>query len=152
MAKKVRRRTKAVKKAQPKVLKAFVSDQSSVFGSVVVGTNTVITSLQLPPGSWVIFATVALAPTGGVLGTTVVQARFALNGVPFSQEVQTDFTVTTSGNFVAGFMVFPLNSGVVLNQQKTLQVMCTATQPNIVSSQPTTITAIQVPSLTHVTA
>jgi hypothetical protein len=152
MAKKVRRHTKAVKKAQPKVLKAFVSDQSSVFGSVAVGTNTVIASLQLPPGSWMIFATVALAPTGGVLGTTVVQARFALNGVPFSQEVQTDFTVTTSGNFIAGFTVFPLNSGVVLNQQKTLQVMCTATQPNIVSSQPTTISAIQVPSLTHVTA
>ena len=152
MAKKVRRRTKAVKKAQPKVLKAFVSDQSSVFGSVVVGTNTVVASLNLPAGSWVIFATVALAPTGGILGTTVVQARFALNGVPFSQEVQTDFTVTTSGNFFAGFTVFPLNSGVVLNQPKTLQVMCTATQPNIVSSQPTTITAIQVPSLTHVTA
>ena len=74
---------------------------------------------------------------------------FALNGVPFSQAVQTDFTVTSSG---LGFIVFPLNSGVVLTQQKTLQVVCTATQPNIVSSQPTTITAIQVPSLTHVTS
>ena len=149
MAKKVRRRKKAVKKAKPQVLKAFVSDQSSGFGSVVIGTNTVVASLQLPPGSWVTFATVALAPTGAIPGTTVVQAMFALNGVPFSEAVQTDFTVTTSG---LGFIVFPLNSGVVLTQQNTLQVVCTATQPNIVSSQPTTITAVQVPSLTHFTS
>jgi hypothetical protein len=139
------------KSAAAGVLKAFVSDQSSVFGSVVIGTGTVVASLKLPPGSWVIFATVALAAAGGALGTTVVQARFALNGTPFSQEVQTNFTVTTSGPSIAGFTVIPLNSGVVLNQQKTLQVVCTATQANTVSSQPTTITAIQVESLTHVT-
>ncbi len=43
-------------------MRAFVSDQSSSFNSVVIGTapnSTVVASLKLPPGSWVVFATVA---------------------------------------------------------------------------------------------
>ena len=40
-------------------MRAFVSDQSSSFNSVVIGTapnSTVVASLKLPPGSWVVFA------------------------------------------------------------------------------------------------
>jgi hypothetical protein len=145
MAKKARRRTKATKKAQKFVSRAIVADQSSSFGSVVIGTGTVVASLKLPSGNWVVFATVALAGTGA-LGTTVVQTMFALDGTLFGQEVQTDFTNTNTG----GFRVVPLTTGMVLDKPKTLQVVCTAAQANIVSSQPTTITAIQVVSVTRI--
>lgn len=146
MAKKVRRHTKATKKAHKYVSQAIVSDQSSSFGSVVIGTGSVVASLKLPPGSWAIFATVALAATGAP-GATVVQTMFALDGNLFGQEVQTDFTFTGTG----GFRVVPLTTGMVLDKPKTLQVVCSAAQANMVSSQPTTITAIQVGSVTRIT-
>jgi hypothetical protein len=38
----------------------------------------------------------------------------------------------------------------VLDTEKTLQVACAATQKNTVSSQPTTITAVQVESVTRI--
>ena len=151
MAKKVRRGTKATKKAQKYVPQAIVSDQSSSFTSVVIGTGTVVASLKLPSGSWVIFATVALGAATSVLGTTVVQTMFALDGKLFGQEVQTDFTITDAGGSITGFRVVPLTTGVVLDKPKTLQVVCTASQANTVSSQPTTITAIQVGSVTRIT-
>ena len=151
MAKKVRRRTKATKKAQKYVPQAIVSDQSSSFTSVVIDTGTVVASLKLPPGSWVIFATVALAAATSALGTTVVETMFTLDGKLFGQEVQTDFMITNTGSSISGFGVVPLTTGVVLDKPKTLQVVCTATQANTVSSQPTTITAIQVGSVTRIT-
>jgi hypothetical protein len=65
-----------------------------------------VASLKLSPGSWVIFATVALAATGA-LCTTVVRTMFALDGNLFGQEVQTDFTFTGTG----GFRVVPPHHG-----------------------------------------
>ena len=49
-------------------MRALVSDQSVDFESLVIGTGpqfTVVAFLELPPGSSVAFATVALAGTGG---------------------------------------------------------------------------------------
>ena len=110
MAKKVRRRNKATKK-QRYVPQAIVSDQSSSFTSVVIDTGTVVASLKLPPGSWVIFATVALAAATSALGTTVVETMFTLDGKLFGQEVQTDFMITNTGSSISGFGVVPLTTG-----------------------------------------
>jgi hypothetical protein len=44
----------------------------------------------------------------------------------------------------------PGTAGLVLDTEKTLPVACVATQKNMVSSQPTTITAIQVESVTRI--
>jgi hypothetical protein len=137
-------------------MRAFVSDQSSSFISVDIGTGfpdfTVVAALKLPPGSWVAFATVALAAAGGVLGTTTVQMCFLLDGKPHSPSVQSDFTITNQfGGTIGGFQVVPLTTGLVLDTPKTLQVGCVATQKITVSSQPTTITAIEVESVTRIT-
>jgi hypothetical protein len=51
---------------------------------------------------------------------------------------------------LGGFQVVPLTTGLVLDEPTTLQVGCVATQKNTVSSQPTTITAIQVESVTRI--
>src|SRR4029077_11637316 len=129
---------------------AFVSDQSSAFNSVVIGTGadfTVVASLKLPPGSWVVFATVALGAATSALGTTVVQIAFQLDGKLYGTAVQSDFTITNTGGSISGFRVVPLTSGLVLDVPKTLEVGCVATQNNAVASQPTTIPAIQVESV-----
>jgi len=134
-------------------MQAFVADQSSSFVSVVIGTGpdfTVVASLKLLPGSWVVFATVALGTATSVLGTTVVQMIFLLDGKPYGTSVQSDFTIADSGAIIEGFRVVPLTTGLVLDTSKTLQVGCVATQGNTVSSQPTTITAIQVESVTRI--
>jgi hypothetical protein len=131
-------------------VQAFVSDQSSAFNSVVIGTGpdfTVVASLKLPPGSWVVFATVALGAATSALGTTVVQIAFQLDGKLYGTAVQSDFTITNTGGSISGFRVVPLTSGLVLDVPKTLEVGCVATQNNAVASQPTTITAIQVESV-----
>jgi hypothetical protein len=134
-------------------MRAFVSDQSAAFGSVVIGTGpdfTVVAALELPPGSWVVFATVALAGTG-VTGTSVVEMGFLLDGEIYSTLVQSDFVVAdTLNNSIGGFRVVPLTTGLALDTRRTLQVGCVATQPNTVSSQPTTITAIQMESVTRI--
>jgi hypothetical protein len=69
-----------VYRSSPEVgMRAFVSDQSGNFGSLVIGTGpdfTVVAALELPPGSWVASATVALAM--GVSSTpTDVEAGLA---------------------------------------------------------------------------
>jgi hypothetical protein len=124
-------------------MRAFVSDQGSS-GSLVIGTGlddfTVVAALELPPGSWVVFATVALASTGAT-GTAVVQIAFLLDGKIYSTAVQSDF---------GGFLVVPLTTGLALDRRQTVQVGCVATEPDTVSSQPTTITAIQVESVTRI--
>ena len=128
-------------------MQASVSDQSASFGSVVIGiapNATVVASLKLHPGSWVVFATVAFASSGAV-GKTVVQVLFQLDGRIFGQEVQSTFT---ADNAVAGFLVVPLTTGLVLDTPKTLQIACVAGHAGLVTSQPTTITAIQVDSVT----
>ena len=130
-------------------MQAFVSDQSSAFNSVVIGTGpafTVVASLKLPPGSWVV-ATVALGAATSALGTTVVQIAFQLDGKLYGTAVQSDFTIANTGGSISGFRVVPLTTGVVLDTPKTLEVGCVATQNNAVASQPTTITAIQVASV-----
>ena len=121
-------------------MRAFVSDQGSSFESLVIGTGpdfTVVAALELPPGSWVVFATVALASTGAI-GNAVVQMAFLLDGQVYSTEVQSDFVIAEAagGGVSGGFLV--------------VQVGCVATQPDTVSSQPTTITAIQVESVTRI--
>ena len=132
---------------------ALVSDQE-VFTSVNIGTGpdfTVVSALKLPPGSWVVFATVALGSSTSTLGTSSVQMLFLLDGKPYSTAVQSDFTITNKlDGTVGGFLVVPLTTGLVLDKPKTLQVGCVATQKNTVSSQPTTVTAIQVESVTRI--
>jgi hypothetical protein len=133
------------------VMRALVSDEEQ-FGSVVIDTDfTVVAALKLPPGSWVVFATVALAAATDALGTATVQMRFQLDGNPYGTAVQSDFTITNQlGGIIGGFRVVPLTTGLVLDTEKTLQVACAATQKDTVSSQPTTITAIQVESVTRI--
>jgi len=96
----------------------------------------------------VVFATVALASATSVLGTSVVEIMFQLDGN--GTAVQSDFTITNSGGVISGFRVVPLTTGLVLDKPKTLQVGCRATEKNTVSSQPTTITAIQVESVNRI--
>jgi hypothetical protein len=128
----------------------LVSDQSASFASVVIGTApnaTIVASLKLHPGSWVVFATVALGSAGPV-GKTTIQLLFQLDGRTFGQEVQSNFVAEAVGNSVAGFLVVPLTTGLVLDTPKTLQIACVAGHAGLVTSQPTTITAVQVESLT----
>jgi hypothetical protein len=134
-------------------MRAFVSDQGADFSSLVISTApdfTVVAALELPPGSWVVFATVALAGTGAT-GTSVVQMGFLLDGEIYSTLVQSDFVVAhTPDGSISGFRVVPLTSGLALDKRQTVQVGCVATQPDMVSSQQTTITAIQVDSVTRI--
>ena len=136
-------------------MRVFVSDQSSSFNSVVIGTapdSTVVASLKLPPGSWVVFATVALAAATSAPSTTTVQLFFQLGGKLYGTSVQSDFTITDqSGGIISGFQVVPFTTGLVLDTPTTLQVACVATRKNTVSSQPTTIAAIEVESVTRIT-
>jgi hypothetical protein len=129
-------------------MRAFVSDQSGNFEAVPIGTGpppTIVAALELPPGSWVAFATVALSM--GVSATpTDVEAGFLLDGVGYSPFVQTRFAVGTT----LSFAVVPVTTGLTLDSPQTLQVVCQASQPDTVVSQPTTITAIQVESVTRI--
>ena len=133
-------------------MRAFVSDQSGNWGTVVIGTGpdfTVVASLELPPGSWVVFATVGLAANGAT-GTSTVEMGFLLDGEIYGTFVQSDFVVAdTLNNTISGFRVVPLTTGLALDTPQTLQVGCVATYPNV-ASQPTTITAIQVESVTRI--
>jgi hypothetical protein len=126
-------------------MQAFVSDQSRVWTSIDIGAGpvdyTVVASLKLPAGSWVAFATVAFTRANG--GGTGVSVVFQLDGKPYSPMVQSDL----SG---AGFVVVPLTTGLVLDSPKTLQVGCMANKKDTISSQPTTITAIRMESLTRI--
>ena len=133
-------------------MRAFVSDQGA-FESLVIGTGpdfTVVAALELPPGSWVVFATVALGSTNGVTGTSIVQMAFLLDGNIYSTAVQSDFVIAETARTIGGFLVVPLTTGLALDRRQTVQVGCVATEPDTVSSQPTTITAIQVESLTRI--
>lgn len=133
-------------------IQAIVSDQSGDFGSLTIGAGpqlTVIAALDLPPGNWVAFATVALVTR--VTGTTIVEMGFLLGGEIYSTFVQSDLVVTDNPDTTPGaWRVVPLTTGLTIDTLQTLQVGCTATQPNVVYSQPTTITAIQVDSMTRI--
>lgn len=135
-------------------MRAFVSDQSEGFESLVIGTGpefTIVAFLELPRGSWVAFATVALGNDNGTPGTTVVQMGFLLDGEIYSTLVQTDFVnADTLEGSLSGFRVVPLTTGLTLDGPHTLQVGCVAVSPFMVASQATTITAIQVESLTRI--
>jgi hypothetical protein len=134
-------------------MRAIVSDQGN-FESLVIGTGpdfTVVAFLELPPGSWVVFATVALAAASSATGTSGVQTGFLLDDEIYSTLVQSDFVVSdTLDGGISGFRVVPLTTGLALDRPQTVQVGCVATQPDTVSSQPTTITAIQVESVTRI--
>ncbi len=134
-------------------MRAIVSDQGN-FESLIIGTGpdfTVVAFLELPPGSWVVFATLALAAASGVTGNSSVQTGFLLDGEIYSTLVQSDFVVAdTVDGGVSGFRVVPLTTGLALDRPQTIQVGCVATEPATVSSQPTTITAIQVESVTRI--
>jgi hypothetical protein len=135
-------------------MRAFVSDQGADFESLVIGTGpdfTVVAALELPPGSWVVSATVALGAATSVTGTSAVQTGFLLDGEVYSTLVQSDFVVaSTLDGSIGGFLVVPLTTGLALDTGRTMQVGCVATQPDTVSSQPTTITAIQVQTVTRI--
>jgi hypothetical protein len=108
-------------------MRAFVSDQSSSFISKVIGgppNPTVVASLALPRGSWVVFVTVALAGNAGLGTTASVQMFFELDGKIYGQQVQSNFTITDQSGAVSGFQVVPFTTGLVLDTPKTLQVVC----------------------------
>jgi len=135
-------------------MRAFVSDQSSLFNPKVIAgfpASTVVASLQLPRGSWVVFATVALTGNAGPGTTVSVQMFFQLDGKIYGEQVQCNFTITDQSGGVSGFQVVPLTTGLVLDTAKTLQVACVATPSDSAASQPTTITAIEVGSLARIT-
>ena len=63
-------------------MRALVSDQSSSFNAKVISgppDRTVVASLALSPGSWVVFATVALAGNAAPGATVNVQMFFELD-------------------------------------------------------------------------
>ena len=105
--------------------------------------------LELSPGSWVASATVALGSATSATGTGTVQIAFLLDGKIYSTAVQSDFVVADTVD-ASGFQVVPLTTGLALDRPQTVQVGCVATQEDTVSFQPTTITAIQVDSVTRI--
>jgi hypothetical protein len=135
-------------------MRAFVSDQSSSFNAKVIGgppDSTVVASLELPPGSWVVFATVALGGNAAPGTTASVQMFFQLDGEIYGEQVQSSFAIADQSGVAIGFQVVPFTTGLVLDTLKTLQVACVASPANSVVSQPTTITAIEVESVTRIT-
>jgi hypothetical protein len=135
-------------------MRAFVSDQSTSFNAKVIGgppNPTVVASLQLPPGSWMVFATVALAGNAGIGTTVSIQMFFELDGKLYGNEVQCNFTITEVASAPSSFQVVPLTTGLVLDTSKALQIACVATPKDAAVSQPTTITAIEVGSVTRIT-
>jgi hypothetical protein len=130
--------------AKGAIMQAFVSDQSGAWTTVVLGAGpdfTVTASLKLPPGSWVVFVTAAFGRTNG--GGTGVSVGFLINGQLHGQLVNSDL----SG---AGFVAVPLTTGLVLDAPTTLQIGCIANKKDTIASLPTTITAVQVESLTRI--
>jgi hypothetical protein len=126
-------------------MQAFVSDQSANFGSVAISAGndfSVVAAIDLPPGSWVVLATVALA--GGPPTNCDVQVVFLLDGQLYTSGVQCDIVGGPNS-----FLVIPLTTGLALDRKQTLAIGCRATQAGV-SSQPTTITAIQVESVTMI--
>jgi hypothetical protein len=117
--------------------------------SAALPNPTVVASLQFPPGSWVVFATVALAGNAGTGTTVSVQMFFELDGKIYGEDVQSSFTITDQSGSVVGFQVVPFTTGLVLDTP--LQVVCVATPKDSAVSQPTTITAIEVGSVTRIT-
>ena len=96
-------------------MQAFVSDQSSSFNAVDIGTapnSTIVASLKLPPGSWVVFATVALGAATSTPGTTTVQMFFQLDGNLYGTSVQTDFHHLGSIWHHQRFSGCPLHHGI----------------------------------------
>lgn len=84
-------------------------------------------------------------------GTRIVQIAFLLDGKIYSTAVQSDFVVAdTIDGSVSGFRVVPLTTGLALDRPQTVQVGCVTTRQDTVSSQLTTITAIQVDSVTRI--
>jgi hypothetical protein len=126
-------------------VRAFVSDQSGNFGSVPVAVGddfTVIAALTLEAGSYVVSATVALACNQP--DRTSVSAMFLLDGIIYAGYVQ-DAMVGGANCF----LVVPLMTGITLDHPATIQVGCRADQAGV-ASQPTTITALQVESVTRI--
>jgi hypothetical protein len=131
-------------------IRAIVSDQGDLFDAQIIGTGpefTVTAFLELPRGSWVAFATATFGNSDFAPGTSVVQAAFLLDGDLYSTIVNSNFTVPDNGE---GFLVVPLTTGLTLETTQTLQVGCLAARPNTIESQQTTITAIQVDSMTRI--
>lgn len=131
-------------------IQAIVSDQSDQFSAQIIGNGpefTVTAFLELPRGSWVAFATATFGSNGFIPGTSSVQTVFLLDGDIYSTVVNSNFTVADNGD---GFLVVPLTTGLTLDTTQTLQVGCVASQPDIIMSQQTTITAIQVDSVTRI--
>jgi len=107
-------------------MRAFVSDQSSSFNAKVINGSpdgTIVASLDLPPGSRVIFATVALAGNAAPGATVNVQMFFELDSKIYVGGNQCVFAISGTVN---GFQIIPLTTGLVLDTPKTLQIVCFA--------------------------
>jgi len=94
-------------------MRAFVSDQSSSFNAKVIGgppDSTVVASLELPPGSWVVFATVALGGNAAPGTTASVQMFFQLDGEIYGEQVQSSFAIADQSGVAIGFQVVPFTA------------------------------------------
>ena len=119
---------------------AFSKDQQSSFASTLLnGTFTNIVTLSLPAGNYVVNATAAL--TGGVSFNTA-QCSIRGSSGPLSGSIQ-----TTVGGVANSFGAIPLTTGFTLLSPDNVSLACRASGDTI-STQPSTITAIQVGALT----
>ena len=106
----LRRRREAAFSVRGDGMRALVSDQSSSFNSKAIGGSphsTVVASLELPQGSWVVFATVALAGNAAPGTTASVQMFFQLDGNRYGEPVRSNFTITDQSGAISGFQVVP---------------------------------------------
>lgn len=126
-------------------MQAFVADQSGNWAAEPIGagdTFTVIGAVELPPGSWIVLATVALASSAP--DSIDIQTTLLLDGAIHGTAVQS--------NIIGGpnrFLVIPLTTGLALDHPQTLQIGCRASQSGV-ASQPSTITVIQVESVARI--
>jgi hypothetical protein len=118
----------------------FLKDQRSSFGSQALsGTPLAIIKLTLPSGRYVVNATAAV-----VGGVTFATAQCFLRG-SISGNVS-DAVQTTTGGSGNSFAAIPLTTAFTLTATEDIALVCSAS--GSVSTQPSTITAIRVETLT----
>jgi hypothetical protein len=120
---------------------AFLKDQRGSFSSQLINSPSFvnIVTLSLPAGSYVVNATAAL-----VGGATFVTAQCAINrasGAGLSDDLQ-----ATLGGSANSFGVIPLTAAFTLTAADNVSLACRSN--GNVSTQPSTIAAIQVATLT----
>jgi len=82
------------------------------------------------------------------VGTAGVGAVFEAHGESVGGGLQTNYTnvVDQNGDY-CGFLTITLNGWVVLEEPRTVNVVCTATETTWVSTQPSNIIALEASSI-----